>query len=212
MPGIAAKQEVKDAVKRLCDDQMLKALFAVQEHHEWLQGTSPNETWHSWLNRYIRVGGGNRSYKVVHIGICLGIKRYNEGKLQRLTYGRNQQAQRSAAIVQALRQGLDVRRAAQRAFKLRTSWHEYMDAQHDLESLRTMGFRPSKVRAGTVLDDDSLERLYQGFLRVLSNEEFIHTADPAYWVAHHLADRQLTPWEVKQVFRYIEKQMKGSSA
>jgi hypothetical protein len=63
--GIAAKKEVQDAVKRLCQDDMLDALMAVQDHLDWIQGTSPNETLHSWLNRYLRVTGGNRSYKLV---------------------------------------------------------------------------------------------------------------------------------------------------
>jgi hypothetical protein len=135
--------------------------------------------------------------------------RLNSNKLKRLTYGSNRQAQRDSAIADAITLGLDAEAAAREAYKLRISWHGYMGAQHDLESLRAMGFKPSKVRAGTgtVLDDDTLESLYQGFLRIVDDQDFIHTQDPHYYVSQHLADRELTVWEVKQVFKYIEKQV-----
>lgn len=192
---------------------MLMSLKDVKDHLDWIQGTSPDETLHSSFNHYLRVSGGNRSHKVLYIGICIGVMSFNTNKLQRLAFGRNLTAVRDTVIAGALSLGLDAKVAAEQAIRLRISWHGYMDVQHDLENLRAMGFRPSKVRAGTgtVLADATLDQLYQGFLHLLNDEGFTHTTDPYYYVAHHLADRELTPWEVKQVFTHIERHVAALS-
>jgi hypothetical protein len=181
----------------MCKQGMLQALCDVQKFLDWIQGTSPNETWHSALNRYLHGTGGGRSYQLIFIAVCLREMDFNGKKLKRIKFGSDRKAAQRSAIGEALQLGLDRAAAAQAACALRTSWHEFMEAHHDVEDLQRMGFRRKTTVVGATLDTDTLDRLYVGLQRLVTNEEFDHTQDPAYYVAHHIAERTLTTLEVK---------------
>jgi hypothetical protein len=215
---------VKAAVERICKPDMLQKLYGVHEHLDWIQGTSPNETWHSWLRRYIPVSGGIRTYQSLWVGLSMGVDKYNRTKnanaqarrtgagQQSLAHARQAGARARVAAVDAaladvINGALDAQAAARRRHALRKAWHPHMMAQYDLGTLREMGFRPAKPFVGEVLSKEQLERLYQGFLRLLNEEEFVHTQDYYYYVQHHIAERELTQWQVDKLFSYIENKL-----
>ena len=198
---------MKAAVDQLCKPYLLDALFALQQYVEWLQGTSPNETFHSYLKKYMRVTGGNRSYEIINIGLCLAMWKFN---LPKLKAGQSRGGEYNALHSAAIDAALDFEGTALLSCKLRQSWKPAMQSKFDLETLLEMGFKPARGTCHS-FSQETLELLYEGFLSMVNGGEFIHVRDPWYYVQHHLAQRTLTRSEVRKLMHYVRSQIAAAS-
>jgi hypothetical protein len=194
-------------VRRLLHTKMLESLFQLHKYLDWIQGTSPNENFHSYLRAHLVISGGGRGYNLLWIFLCIVAKRFNEGVQRNVHKKRRHASIVGSAMAAALRRGVAPAAGARRERALRTAWHAYMDVERTLETLEAEGFKRRKAEVGPTLGDQELEQLYQGFLRLVADEEVIHTQDPYYYIAHHIAERTLTPFEVQQLLKIIEKRI-----
>ena len=184
---------------------MLQALFDVQDHVDWLQGTSPNETVHSWLKRFMPALGGNRSYALIEAGLCVGEWEYNLAKAETLARG-DKQDKFLARVLASIRHGLDPDAKAQRNIALRRAWTPAMDAKYDLETLLDRGFKAARGKVRS-LSNETLELLYTSFLCHVNDDDFVHTQNIYHFIQHHLAQRVLTKGEVSALVNYIRAKL-----
>lgn len=144
--GIATGEKVINAVRNLTDPDLLQAMLDVQRFLDWIQGTSSNESFHSYLNRFMGVTGGQRSYQLLWVGLCMAVTTYNTNKLSKTEYG--QGAMRDGVrefnnrLAEAVRRGLDTVGEAQRRWLLRRAWAAHMERSPDLETLREASSQP----------------------------------------------------------------------
>lgn len=217
LKGIADTKDVHHALGQLCEDKLLESLLAIRDYPDMVQGTSPNENSHSYLKSRIRITGGSRSYQVVKIAAKLQQVSFTEAvehnaRARTLRGGAAREGKEMRALANALLSGYTAGPAARKR-ALRTPWSDDMEEKYSANQLIAMGFRPVKARLSEQsLTDEDCARLFAGLQRLLTLDEFVHTQDPYYYVAHHIAERTLTTRECRRLFRYIERQLAAAPA
>lgn len=206
--------KVQDAIKRIKKPAVLNALFANIKHTELTQGTSGNENWHSWLRRTIAILGGVRGLFIILIFLEWQMMRFNES----VRASRQKAADKSTASSSNMqakahdRQLLACKTAfagalcAGMQFQSRKAYSAWMHTTYDLEMMRAMGFSEAKPRAASSKwSEEEVAAMLQCLRELATRDQGIHTADPFYFISHHVLLRQKSPDQVKALLSYIDK-------
>jgi hypothetical protein len=193
--GVVTKA-VRDAVGRIKKQPVLGALMGASKYPELTQGSSGNENWHSWLKRTIPVLGGLRTYFMLCILLAWAQMRFNEAVLAKRkakqATGKKASGELESEREQALRQEMAAAfKAAAAAPSTRKAHHPYMREEHDLSSMKAMGFvQAGKSSAGSTWSEGEVVTMLQCLADLRSGAEAVHVQDPSYYLAHHGLLRQ----------------------
>lgn len=208
--GIVTKM-VRDAVARIKKEPVLSALVGASKYPEFTQGSSGNENWHSWLKRTIPVLGGLRTYFMLTILLAWAQMRFNEAVLAKRkakeTADKKASGELESDREQSLRQEMAAAfKAAATAPSTRRAHHPYMREEHDLTSMKAMGFvQAGKSSAGSAWSEGEVDTMLQCLADLHSGAEAVHVQDPSYFLAHHGLLRQKTTAQVRALLQYTDR-------
>lgn len=200
-PSTAYGKKVRQAVKNITEQQNLEALYSAKQFPDFIQGTSPNENWHSFLRRYVKVQGGSRSLSLLEMFLERTRMYYNlavsQNKNSKGSSRKDKDGQllnlRTMVAGVLLQEGLPLQTPIRRA------WRDDMLVRHTVEDMEQLGFRPKRGFGESSKDwtAEDLQKLHQGMVRLVQEQEQIHTRDPYYWVAHYILEDRYSVRAVK---------------
>lgn len=211
VPGIVTKV-VREAVERIKNPVVSRALWACSQHENLIQGTSINENWHSWLKHHIPILGGVRTFFMMCMLLAWQQYRFNQSVL------RNRKAasaakQRGPSSHKPKEQ--DLRQRFAKAYQSaatdqgshRRRHQQSMRKSYDLQSMNALQFQLANPRAqaGDGWSQQDINAMLECLSRLDSGEDAIHTQDPHYWLSHHGMLRSKSPKQVQNMLRYLER-------
>lgn len=194
---------------------MLAALFAVShpENRQFVQGTSLNESWHSFLRNKIPVKGGVISFDCLEIFLKISQMDFNRSiENNRIS---RERVQKDAAIIAYMARNIQFGMHGVCVKGSRKKWSKKMGEGLRYENLLRMEF----VAKHRVADESGISEVHWtdteeanlcDFLRRFSESREIHTADPYYYISHHVLNRSKTVDDVKRKIRELKTRFLGA--